>query len=44
MDIIGPDIVDPRGHFSGMTFNKALFDALAIGSPSGTQNLSQPPD
>jgi two-component system, sensor histidine kinase and response regulator len=31
MDIIGPDIVDPRGHFSGMTFNKALFDALAIG-------------
>ena len=31
MDIVGPDIVDPRGHFSGMTFNKALFDALAIG-------------
>jgi two-component system, sensor histidine kinase and response regulator len=31
MDIIGSDIVDPRGHFSGMTFNKALFDALAVG-------------
>lgn len=31
MNIEGPDIVDPRGHFSGMTFNKALFDALAVG-------------
>lgn len=31
MGIAGPDIIDPHDHFDGMTFNKALFDALAIG-------------
>ena len=30
MDIAGPDI-DPQDRFNGTTFNKALFDALAIG-------------
>jgi PAS domain S-box-containing protein len=31
MDVIGPESVDPRDQFNGATFNKALFDALAIG-------------
>jgi two-component system, sensor histidine kinase and response regulator len=31
MDIAGPDISHPEDHFEGTTFNKALFDALAIG-------------
>ena len=31
MDMAGPDISDPEDHFEGTTFNKALFDALAIG-------------
>ena len=31
MDAVRPDTAHPQDHFSGMTFNKALFDALAIG-------------
>jgi PAS domain S-box-containing protein len=31
MEIVGPDLIDPQDHFDGRTFNKALFDALAIG-------------
>lgn len=31
MDIVGTDIIDPQDRFDGTTFNKALFDALAIG-------------
>src|SRR5687767_11454298 len=31
MDVGGPDIIDPQDHFDGTSFNKALFDALAIG-------------
>ena len=31
MDIAGSRLVDPQDYFSGTTFNKTLFDALAIG-------------
>ncbi|HKN86372.1 MAG TPA: response regulator [Nitrospiraceae bacterium] len=31
MDIAGPGPVDPHDYFNGTTFNKTLFDALAIG-------------
>ena len=31
MDIVGSDITPPQDHFNGTTFNKALFDALALG-------------
>jgi two-component system, sensor histidine kinase and response regulator len=31
MDFVRHDIIDPQDRFNGTTFNKALFDALAIG-------------
>ena len=31
MDAVRPDAAHPQDHFSGTSFNKTLFDALALG-------------